>query len=72
MNFGHTWMSRKNYAVCPGKKKLLIVENAGHGSSVFENRDLYEQTEKEFLEDVLSYRSVDAGNAENTEADKDD
>lgn len=66
--FVPTWMSRKNYAVCPGKKKLLIVENAGHGSSVFENRDLYEQTEKEFLEDVLSYRSVDAENAENAEA----
>jgi fermentation-respiration switch protein FrsA (DUF1100 family) len=52
--FVPTWMSEKNYEVCPSKKRLLLVENAGHGSSVFENRELYEQTEKEFLEDVFA------------------
>ena len=51
--FVPTWMSRMNYDFCPSKKRLLLVENAGHGSSVFENLPLYEQTEKEFLADVL-------------------
>lgn len=30
-----------------------MVDGAGHGSSVFENLPLYEQTEKEFLADAL-------------------
>ena len=30
-----------------------MVEGAGHGSSVFENQPLYEQTEKAFLADAL-------------------
>ena len=51
--FVPTWMSEKNYALCPSKKRLLLVDNAGHGSSVFENLPLYEKTEKEFLADAL-------------------
>ena len=51
--FVPTWMSQMNYDFCSSKKRLLFVENAGHGSSVFENLPLYEQTEKEFLADVL-------------------
>ena len=51
--FVPTWMSQKNYDVCTSKKRLLFVENAGHGSSAFENLPLYEQTEKEFLNDAL-------------------
>jgi fermentation-respiration switch protein FrsA (DUF1100 family) len=51
--FVPTWMTLKNYDLCSGKKKLLMVEHAGHGSSVFENQALYEQTEKEFLADVF-------------------
>ena len=51
--FVPTWMTQKNYDACPSKKRLLFVENAGHGSSVFENLPLYEQTEKEFLADAL-------------------
>ena len=51
--FVPTWMSRKNYEACPGKKQILLVDNAGHGSSVFENQPLYEQTEKAFLADAL-------------------
>ena len=51
--FVPTWMTLKNYEVCAGKKKLLMVDHAGHGSSVFENQALYEQTEKEFLADAL-------------------
>ena len=51
--FVPTWMSRKNYDACTSKKRLLFVENAGHGSSIFENPELYEKTEKEFLLDAL-------------------
>lgn len=51
--FVPTWMSQKNYEACPSKKRLLMVDGAGHGSSVFENLPLYEQTEKEFLADAL-------------------
>ena len=51
--FVPTWMSQKNYDTCPSKKRLLMVENAGHGSSIFENRELYERTEREFLADVV-------------------
>lgn len=50
--FVPTWMSEKNYEVCTAKKQLLMVDNAGHGSSVFENQELYEQTEREFLKEV--------------------
>lgn len=53
--FVPTWMSQANYDACSCKKKeLLFVEHAGHGSSVFENQELYERTEKAFLEDVLN------------------
>jgi hypothetical protein len=47
-------MSEKNYEVCPSKKRLLLVDNAGHGSSVFENQELYEKTELEFLAEMVS------------------
>ena len=47
------WLSRENYEACISKKKLLVVDHAGHGSSVFENTKLYEDTEKAFLEEAL-------------------
>ena len=50
--FVPTWMSEKNYEACTAKKQLLLVENAGHGSSIFENTALYEETEREFLKDI--------------------
>ena len=52
--FVPTDMSRQNYDACPAKKKLLIVKDAGHGSSLFENTELYQKTEKEFLDEVFS------------------
>ena len=51
--FVPTQMSRENYEVCQSKKQLLIVENAGHGSSVFEDEELYEATERAFLDEAL-------------------
>lgn len=54
--FVPVWMSKENYRVCGASlKKLLIVENAGHGSSIFEDRELYERTEKEFLDEVFEF-----------------
>lgn len=50
--FVPTWMSEKNYEACSAKKQLLMVEDAGHGSSVFENQELYERTEREFLGEI--------------------
>lgn len=50
--FVPTNMSRENYKVCTSKKKLLVVESAGHASSVFENTALYEKTEGEFLAEI--------------------
>ena len=50
--FVPTIMSEQNYEACTSRKQLLMVENAGHGSSIFENTELYEETEKEFLKDL--------------------
>lgn len=51
--FVPTWMSNKNYEAATSKKRLLIVEEGGHGSSLFEDQETYERTEKEFLDEVL-------------------
>lgn len=56
--FVPTWMSRENYeAAGDCKKELLMVENAGHGSSVFENTELYMETERKFLKEVLEEKN---------------
>lgn len=51
--FVPTWMSEKNFNACSCKKRLLLVDKAGHGFSALENPSLYEQAEKEFLADAL-------------------
>ncbi len=48
--FVPTEMSVHNHAVCSGPKKLLLVDNAGHAASLYENRELYERTVTEFLD----------------------
>lgn len=47
--FVPTWMTEKNYEAAVCEKSLLWVENAGHGSSLYENMALYTEKEKEFL-----------------------
>lgn len=47
--FVPTWMTSRNYAEAICEKELLWVENAGHGSSYYENKPLYEETEKRFI-----------------------
>lgn len=49
-NFVPLWMSKKNYEVCGAPKDLLIVDNAGHGASYYENPKLYENKVTQFLE----------------------
>lgn len=49
-NFVPLWMSKKNYEVCAAPKDLLIVDNAGHGASYYENSELYENKVAQFLE----------------------
>ena len=48
-NFVPTWMTEKNYEECTAPKDILMVENAGHGASYYENTEKYEAKVKEFL-----------------------
>ena len=50
--FVPTYMTEQNYNACTSRKQLLMVDNAGHGSSIFEAPELYQDTEKEFLKDI--------------------
>lgn len=49
-NFVPTRMVYENYEACTAPKEILVVENAGHGASAYENTELYENTEKSFIE----------------------
>lgn len=52
-DFVPTEMSLKNYDACTSEKQLLIVENASHAASLYENIDLYENTVTEFTEKYM-------------------
>lgn len=47
--FVPTVMSKQNYEACTGEKELLLVDNAGHAASLYENKPLYEKTVTDFL-----------------------
>ena len=47
--FVPTIMSEQNYNACTGEKQLLLVANAGHAASLYENKSLYDKTVTEFL-----------------------
>lgn len=47
--FVPTAMSHENFNAYEGPKQLLIMENAGHAASYYENHELYEKTIEEFL-----------------------
>lgn len=47
--FVPTVMSEQNYNACTGEKELLLVDNAGHAASLYENKPLYEKTVTDFL-----------------------
>jgi hypothetical protein len=48
--FVPTWMSQKNYEECCSPKELLLIENAGHGASYYENTEQYESAEIDFID----------------------
>lgn len=48
-DFVPTQMSRENYENCRSPKDILIVENAAHAASYYENPKLYEEKIKAFL-----------------------
>lgn len=48
-DFVPTWMSEKNYVACAAPKDMMIVENAGHAASLYENTDRYEAKVDEFI-----------------------
>ena len=52
-NFVPLWMSEKNFDACQSKKKLLVVKNAGHGASYYQDHELYEQTVLDFLNNYI-------------------
>lgn len=47
--FVPTVMSKRNFEACTGEKELLLVDNAGHAASLYENKPLYEKTVTDFL-----------------------
>lgn len=51
--FVPTYMVYENYDACPGEKDILVVENAGHAASLYEDRALYENKVTEFLDRYL-------------------
>lgn len=48
-NFVPTSMVYENYEACTADKELLVVSDAGHGASAYEDNELYENTESEFI-----------------------
>ncbi len=52
-NFVPTEMVHENYAACQAPKEILVVKNAGHGASAYEDNALYESTEMKFIEKYI-------------------
>lgn len=48
-NFVPLWMTEKNYKECRSAKEILIVDNASHAASYYEDKDAYEEKVKGFL-----------------------
>lgn len=49
-DFVPVWMSEKNYKMCRSPKDILIVDNAAHAASYYENKEAYEAKVNGFLE----------------------
>ncbi len=49
-DFVPTWMSEKNYEVCNSPKELVLVDNAAHAASYYENQKLYEDKVTAFID----------------------
>lgn len=53
-SFVPTYMTVQNYESCTGEKEMLLVDNAGHAASLYENKELYHNTVTEFLNTYLN------------------
>lgn len=53
-NFVPVYMSRQNYNACSSEKDIMIVQNAGHGASYYENVPAYEEKIISFTEKYLA------------------
>ena len=53
-NFVPTRMSEQNFEACVSPKELLLVENAGHAASYYENRELYESRAAAFIDKYMT------------------
>lgn len=51
--FVPTYMSEQNYNACVSEKEILLVDNAGHAASLYENKELYETKVTDFLNRYL-------------------
>lgn len=52
-DFVPCYMTERTYEACTTPKKLMLVDNAGHGLSFVQEPDRYKQTLGQFLEDCL-------------------
>lgn len=59
-------MSQDAFSACCGKKKLLLVEGAGHGESFLVDREKYSSFIREFLKENVNgtFESADEGQEE--------
>ncbi len=55
-NFVPTHMTEQNYEACKAPKDKLIVKNAGHGASYYENHTEYEKAVTAFIEKWMPAR----------------
>ncbi|MGN0584839.1 MAG: alpha/beta hydrolase [Ruminococcus sp.] len=52
--FVPVWMTEKNYEVCNSPVEKLLIDNAGHGASYYENKAVYEEALTAFIETYFS------------------
>lgn len=53
-NFVPVWMTDQNFEACASPKEKIIVKNAGHGASYYENPKQYEEAVSAFVEKWIS------------------
>ena len=57
-HFVPVWMSKQNFRACRAPKELVLIENAGHGASYYENPAKYEEAEERFIRKWIPEHTV--------------
>lgn len=52
-NFVPLYMTKQNYEACRSEKEIMLVENAGHGASYYENPQAYEEKIENFTKKYI-------------------